>query len=114
MRRSTALVMTLVLCLTLVLGAGIYAQVKKDEKSGLDRVEGSVQAINKDKSTLNVIQSGATKTTWKVAYNDQTKFTMRNSPAKVDDLKDGLRIVVLGKYEKDMMTAARIDIRTEK
>jgi hypothetical protein len=106
--------MILVLCLTLVLNIGLFAQVKKDPKSGLDRLEGTVQAINKDKSTLTLVQSGATKASWQVAYNDQTKYTMKNQPAKAADLKEGLRVIILGKFEKEIMTAARIDIRTEK
>ena len=113
MRRGTPAVMILILGLTLVLGAGIYAQVKKDTKTGLDRIEGTIQAINKDKSTLTVKQTGTT-TSWKVLYTGETKFTMRNQPAKVDDLKDGLRVIVLGKYEKDELKADRIDIRTTK
>jgi len=114
MRRGIPAVMILILGLTLVLATGIYAQVKKDTKTGLDRIEGTIQAMSKDKSMLTVIQSGTPKATWNVMYNDQTKFTMRNAPAKLDDLKDGQRVIVLGKYEKDVMTAARIDIRTAK
>ncbi len=113
MRRGTPVVTILSVGLVLLLGIGIYAQVKKDTKTGLDRIEGTIQALNKEKSTLNVTQTSS-KATFKVMYNEQTRFTMRNAPAKVDDLKDGLRVIVLGKYEKDMLMAARIDIRTEK
>jgi len=105
--------MILVLGLTLVLGAGLYAQVKKDSKTGLDRIEGTIQSMNKDKSTLSIVQTG-TRATWQVVYNDQTKFTRRNEPAKLEDLKDGQRVICLGKYEKDQLTASRIDIRTAK
>jgi len=114
MRRGIPTIMILVLGLTLVLAAGVFAQVKTDAKSGLDRIEGYVQAISKDSSSLTVKQRGTTQVSWKVVYNDQTKFTLRNAPAKLDDLKDGQRVVVLGKTEKDKLMAARIDIRTEK
>ncbi len=112
MRRGIPVVVILALCLTLVLGAGVYAQIKKDTKTGLDRIEGTIQALNKEKSTLTIIQSGSTKASWKVIYNDQTKFTMRNKPAKLEDLKDGQRVIILGKAEKEVLTAVRIDIRT--
>jgi len=111
MRRGTPAVMILVMGLTLVLGAGLYAQVKKDSKTGLDRIEGTIQSMSKDKNTLSIVQTGS-RATWKVVYNDQTKFTMRNAPAKLDDLKDGQRVICLGKYEKDELVASRIDIRT--
>jgi hypothetical protein len=51
---------------------------------------------------------------WKVLYNDKTKYSIRNEPAKLEDLKDGLRVIILGKFENETMTAVRIDIRTEK
>jgi hypothetical protein len=114
MKRGIPVAMILVLGLTLVLGAGLYAQVRKDTKTGLDRVEGYVLNLSKDNSTLTVRQSGTTQPTWKVKYNDQTKFTMRNAPAKLDDLKDGQRVIVLGKLEKDVLAAVRIDIRSAK
>ncbi len=100
--------------LMLGLVVGICAQVKKDTKTGLDRLEGTIRDIDKAKSILTITQTGATEVSWKVAYNDETKFTSRNAPAKLDDLKSGLRVIVLGKYENETMMANRIDLRTEK
>ena len=112
MKRGIPAVMILVLGFTLVLGAGLYAQVKKDEQSGLDRIEGRIQEIDKDKSTLRVRQSQTVL--FQVAYNEKTAVTRRNEPASMDDLKEGLRVIVLGKYENDTLNASRIEIRTEK
>ncbi len=114
MRRYTTSLTIFAVCLALALGVGLFAQVKKDAKSGLDRIEGMAQAINKDKSELTVVQSGSTKASWHVTYSDKTIYTMRNKPAKADDVKEGLRVVVLGKFENGVLMAARIDIRTEK
>ena len=99
--------------LTLALVVGVYAQMKKDTETGLDRIEGIVSNLDKAKSTLTVTQR-STQAPWKVTYTDQTKFTKRNEAAKLDDLKDGLRVIVLGKYADNVMTASRIDMRTEK
>ena len=104
----------LVLGLTLVLCAGLYAQIKKEPKTGLDRIEGSVQSINKEKSTINVKVSGTTSPVYQVVFNEKTKYTMRNQPAKAEDLKEGLRVIVLGKFDNNVLTAVRIDIRGEK
>jgi hypothetical protein len=114
MKRAIPAAMAIVVGLTLVLGAGLYAQVKKDEKSGLDRIEGRIQSINKDTSAITVRQGGTSNVVWKVVYNDKTKYTMRNEAGKFEDLKDGQRVIILGKYENEVMTAARIDIRGEK
>ena len=118
MRRGIPAVMVLALAVTLVLSVGLYAQVTKDKETGLDRIEGRVQSINKDKSTLTVQESGGGtsggKAVWQVSFDTVTKFTMRNQPAKLEDVKDGLRVIVLGKYGNNVMKAARIDVRTEK
>jgi hypothetical protein len=112
MKREIPVVMILVLGFTLVLGTGLYAQVKKDEQSGLDRIEGRIQEIDKDNSMLRVRQSESVL--FQVAYSEETAITRRNEPASMDDLKEGLRVIVLGKYENDTLNASRIDIRTEK
>jgi len=112
MRYRIPVIMLLVLGLTLVLGFGLFAQVKKDAKTGQDRLEGTIQNMDKAKSSLTLAQSSATtKPTWHVVYTDQTKFTMRNKPAKVDELKEGQRVIILGKFDQNVMTASRIDIR---
>ncbi len=112
MKHRIPVVMILALGLTLVLGCGLFAQVKKDAKTGQDRIEGTIQAMDKAQSSLTVMQTGVTtKPTWKVVYNDQTKFTKRNKPGKVDELKDGQRVIILGKFDQNVMTASRIDIR---
>ena len=115
MKRGIPAVMILVVGLTLVLGTVLYAQVTKDTKTGLDRISGRIQILNKAKSTMSVKQSGTKPgASWQVVYNDKTAITLMNQAAKIDDLKEGLRVIVLGKYEKDVMNASRIDIRTEK
>jgi len=113
MRRGIPAVMILVLGFTLLLGAGL-AQVKKDTKSGLDRIDGTIQFLDKAKSTMRLTQTAPARGSWQVVYNDKTAIGWRNKPAKIDDLKEGQRVIVLGKYEKDVLNAARIDIRTEK
>jgi Domain of unknown function (DUF5666) len=111
MTHRVPVVVILTLGLTLVLGFGLFAQVKKDAKTGQDRIEGTIQTIDKAKSTLTVVQSGATKPTWHVVYNEKTQITARSKPAKADDLKVGKRLIILGKYDQNVMTATRIDIR---
>jgi hypothetical protein len=118
MKRGIPAVMVLVLALTLVFGVGLYAQVTKDKATGLDRIEGKIQSINKDKSTMAVMQSGGGtsggQAVWQVAYSAETKFSLRNKPAKMEDVKEGMRVIVLGKYDNIKMNAARIDIRDTK
>ena len=112
MKRGTTSALILVFGLTVVLAAGLFAQVKKDTKSGLDRIEGRITDVGKD-MTLTVSQSGTTKATWKISYTDKTAITMRNAPGKTGDLKEGKRIIALGKFDNNVLAASRIDIRAD-
>ncbi len=114
MKRSISCLLVMGLVSLLVLVPGIYAQASKDAKSGLDRIEGYVVTVDKDKSSLTVRQKSGTNIVWKVVYNADTKFTYRNAPSKVDEVKDGRRVICLGKFDdKTTLTAARIDVRTK-
>jgi hypothetical protein len=115
MKRSVACMLVLTLLLSVTLVAAAYAQVKKDAETQLDRVEGTVQSVNKEKSTIMVRQTNTTSTVWTVAYSPETKFTYRNQPATVDEVKDSRRVIVLGKVgAKEQINAARIDVRSGK
>jgi len=111
MRRCMAVSLVCALSLALTLSAGLFGQVRKDAQTGLDRIEGRVQAINKDKSLILVRQSGGM--VWEVTFNDTTKFTKLNQPSTLGDFKDGDRVICLGTAagKDNKMTAARIDAR---
>jgi len=114
MRRGISCVLVLGLVCLLVLVPGLYAQATKDAKTGLDRIEGTVTSIDKDKSSLVIRQKSGTNVTWNIVYNADTKFTYRNSPSTMDEVKEGRRLICLGKFDgKSTMTAARIDVRTK-
>ncbi len=114
MKRGIGIVIVQALVFSLVFGAGLFAQLRQDSKTKLDRVEGTVRSINKDKSTLTIQQAGTVKAAWQVTYNEQTKFTYRNSPASLDQVKEGKRVICLGKAEgANSLHATRIDMRTK-
>jgi hypothetical protein len=114
MRRSVSWLVVVGLACSLVLVAGLYAQATKDAKTKLDRIEGYVVSIDKDKSSMTVRQKSGTNIMWNIVYNAETKFTYRNSPSSIDEVKDGRRVICLGKFDdKSKMTAERIDVRTK-
>ncbi len=113
MKRSVACMLALALVCSIGLVSASYAQATKDTQTKLDRIEGTVQAVNKDKSTILVRQRGTANAVWTVVYSAETRFTYRNEPSTVDEVKDSRRVIVLGKVGlKDQINAARIDIRT--
>jgi len=101
---------------SLGLAAGLNAQATKDEKTKLDRLEGYVVGIDKEKSEIRIRQKGTTSQEWTIAYTPTTAFTFRNEKATLDTVKESLRVICLGKFgtEKTKMTAERIDVRTDK
>jgi hypothetical protein len=114
MRRSVAALTAAGLFFVLVLGTALVAQVKKDAQTGLDRIEGRVTMVDKNTSTITIKVTGS-NATWQIGYGGDTTFTARNKPASIADVKDGARIVCLGKNDTaSKLKAARIDIRADK
>jgi len=112
MKRQILAVMIFVLGLTLAVGGVLYAQIKTDVQTGLDRLEGYVGDLNKDKYTMTLKQKSSTSKFWQVVFDDKTAITKRNQPAKLEDLRDEYHVIILGKFEKDIFKASRIDIRS--
>jgi hypothetical protein len=89
---------------------GVAQEKKKAAQAKEDRVSGTIQMMNKDTSTLTVRTSGNIQRT--VVYNADTKFTKVNKPGSLDEVKEGVRVICLGKFdEKSRLVATRIDVR---
>ena len=111
-RKTLSIAVFLGIVLSLILVPRANAQEKKAAtKSKEDRLSGRVQMISKDTSTITLRKGNVDRS---VVYNDTTKFTMRNKPAKLEDVKEGRRLICMGKFdEKTRLVATRIDIRGE-
>lgn len=82
---------------------------KKAAKARQDRLSGRIQMINKDASTITLDRNNVRRT---VVYSPETKVTFRNKPGTMDDVKEGRRIIALGKFnDKSQLVATRIDVR---
>lgn len=83
----------------------------KDAKAKEQRIDGTVRMLDTAAHTFTVaLRARAAER--QVIYNDSTRFTFRNKPAKVEDLKDGRRVIVLGTpNDKNQLVARRIDVR---
>ncbi len=114
MKRGVSILFVSLLVLSLVVAAGAFAQIKQDTKTKLDRIEGLVQSVDKEKSTFSVQQMDTTQALWKISFDEKTKFTYRNNASSVKDLKQGLRVVCLGKAgATGTLKAERVDMRTK-
>ena len=99
--------------LPLVLAAGFAIQAgakdKKDKPPREARIDGRVQMINKDKSEITVRQSNSPRT---IIYSGDTKWTKRNKEGSMADIKEGYRVICVGKMnEKAQLVASRCDAR---
>ena len=104
-----ALILGIVLSLTLT--TEIRAQEKPAAKPKVDRLSGTVQMISKDTSTITLRKNNSDRF---VVYNKDTKYTLHNKPSSLDQVKEGRKVICLGKFdEKNRLVATRIDVRTE-
>ena len=116
MKRSILAVLVLGVVVSLVMATPLLAQAKKDPESGFYRIEGAVQAVEKDKMQILVKEASSANVVWSVSYNDETSFTARNKKSSLDAVETGQHVIVLGKFEDPekqttRMTAVRVDIR---
>lgn len=98
-----------VLLAVFLVSQGLAQEKKKAAQPKEDRVSGTVQMINKDTSTITVRRGNLQR---QVIYNADTKFTKVNKPGSLDEVKEGARVICLGKYnDKVQLVATRIDVR---
>jgi hypothetical protein len=101
------------LAAALPLGAA-QQEAKKAPTTKPDRIDGSIHMIDKGAKMVTVRLRGKGEQR-EVLYDDKTAFTFRNKPATLDEVKEGRRVIVLGKHnDKHQLVATRIDIRDEK
>ena len=101
---------------SLVMATPLLAQAKKDPESGFYRIEGAVQAVEKDKMQILVKEASSANVIWSVSYNDETSFTEDNEESTLEAVETGQQVVVLGEFDdpenqKTKMKAVRVDIR---
>jgi hypothetical protein len=81
----------------------------KTAKAAVDRLSGRIQMINKETSTIT-IERGTMKRA--VLFSSDTKITYLNKPSTMEEVKEGRRVICLGKFnDKAQLVAVRIDVR---
>lgn len=114
MRRSLSILMGLLLgvVLSLSLATSAFAQKKKGKEAKEDRLSGTIHMINKDTNTITLRRGNVQR---QVVWDTSTKITYRNKPGTMDDVKEGRRVICLGKFnDKTQLVATRIDVREGK
>jgi hypothetical protein len=111
-RYSGLLGLSLAVLLALLLGASVLAA---DKPPKMMNVQGKVQMLDKNASTITVDVKGAMR---KVIYSSDTKFLYGHSknskPGSSDQVKEGNYISCSGTYDKMELKAAECVYRETK
>ncbi len=111
MGRRLFISMGLILGVALTLPALEARQKDTKPADKPDRIDGIIQLIDKSTKTVTV-RLRDKQQQQQVIYDDKTAFTFQNKPATLDEVKDGRRIIALGKInDKNQLIATRIDVR---
>ena len=113
MKRTLSVLSSLMVAVALALAMSSQVIAKDAKKSNKEsRLSGTVQMINKDTSTITIRDQNNVQRP--VVYSGDTKFTYRNKPGSIDDVKDGRRVICLGKFDETRLMATRVDVRSGK
>ncbi len=114
MRRIWVILVAMVFMTVGVATQVAQANQAKEKKAGAmkeERWSGLIQRSNKDNSTIVVRRGNVEKT---VVYDGSTKWTKgtKQDSAEMGEFKDGVRVIVLGKYdEKGRLVATTVNLR---
>ena len=110
MRSRLFLVLGLGTVLSISLATSAYAQEKP--KAGFTkegRIVGAVHSVSKDTSTITVRRENTQR---QVIYDASTQFTFKKQPSTADEVKEGRRVICLGRLnDKNQLMARAIDIQ---
>jgi Cu/Ag efflux protein CusF len=114
MRRNLSVVMALLVGMVLALSVVALAAAQQKEKPApakQQRLSGRVEMIDKD-AKIVTLRTNPGNVPRQVVYSGSTKFTFRNKPGSLDDVKDGRRVICRGTFnDKNQFVANRIDVR---
>ena len=110
MRRRWYIGLTLFLGMLLTpISSPLQAQEKKIPGPKQERLNATVHSVSKDTSSFTVRRGTEDR---QVVYSPQTTITMMNKPSSADEIKEGRRVICLGKINaKNELEASQIDIR---
>ncbi len=89
----------------------LHAQEKEKKIPGpkQERLNATVHSVSKDTSSFTVRRGTEDR---QVVYSPQTTITHMNKPSSADEIKEGRRVICLGKINaKNELEASQIDIR---
>lgn len=93
-------------------GVALAQEAEEGKKKGgkPDRLSGRVMSVDKNAMTVEMHTNANPNVKRMIKWNADTKFTQGDKPASADDLKEGVRIVAVGKFEGPNLHATAINL----
>lgn len=104
MKRSVFVALIAVFALGL---AGIAQEAKPD------RLSGTVKSVDAKAMSVEILQSKTPSTVRVVLWDATTKIMLDDKPGTVADIKEGMRLVAVGKFEGVKLRATTIRVRPQ-
>lgn len=95
--------------LALLAGSSDPLRAQESRSSSGDRLEGTVQKVDRENSMIIVAYE---KVTRKVLYNKSTRFTEFNQPGSLDAVKEGRAVICRGNFDwRNRLVAYRVEVQ---
>lgn len=89
-------------------------EAREKPTTNKDRVDGTVESIDKAKNIL-LVRTRPDGNLRQVVLSSETAYSVQNKPAAIDDLRSGRRVICTGQLnQKDQLLAIRCEVRQPK
>lgn len=96
-----------------LLGLSMLSFAQDEKKAQGDRLSGTVKYVDAKAMTVEITMSKTPSAVRKVMWDASTKVTVGDKPGTSDDIKEGMRIVAVGKFEGVNLKATAIRVRPQ-
>lgn len=99
--------------LSALLGLSLLAPAQNEKKAQPDRLSGTIRMVDASTMTIEITTRSTPTATRKIMWDASTKVLVGDQPGTAADIKEGMRIVAIGKFEGVNLKATTIRVRTQ-
>jgi hypothetical protein len=103
----------LIVLMTVLLGLAMTAAGQGEKAPPGDRVSGTVRSVDAKAMSIEVNLSQVPSAVKTVLWDANTKVTLVDKPGTAADIKEGMRIVAVGKFDGLKLRATGIRVRPQ-
>lgn len=103
----------LVVLLAVMLGLTMLSFAQDAKKAEGDRLSGTVKSVDAKTMTIEMTMRSNPTAVRKIIWDSATKVTVVDQPGTAADIKEGMRIVAVGKFDGVILKATAIRVRPQ-